>query len=166
VAGFKARARTREYTCDFPGLEPDEGSDPLVVSLRINLDFETIDTIPDPFVTTNGRVFANPTPELAAAIAPFVVAWNAVGTDAETGDEVQLPPPAEAGPDVFRAVDPFVQCWVGMQLRALWNDDARKKGPTSSPTTAAPSPSGATPTPDTSPATGQTPAPNRRRRRG
>jgi hypothetical protein len=40
-------------------------------------------------------------PEVFAQIAPFVYSWNAHAQNADTGEWEQLPPPAEAGPDVF-----------------------------------------------------------------
>lgn len=36
--------------------------------------------------------------------APYVVAWNAIGYD-ESGERKKLPSPAEAGPDIFDALD-------------------------------------------------------------
>lgn len=44
-------------------------------------------------------------------IAPLVRGWNAQGLDAD-GNEVDLPPPAEAGPDAFEAISWTAELWI------------------------------------------------------
>lgn len=50
------------------------------------------------------------------ALAPLVARWNVEGStfDPETGEVAweRLPPPAEAGPDVFRRVDDLTVWWL------------------------------------------------------
>lgn len=44
-------------------------------------------------------------------IAPLIRDWNAVGIDAD-GNEAQIPPPSEAGPDAFLAIEPEAYDWI------------------------------------------------------
>lgn len=44
-------------------------------------------------------------------LAPYVVAWNAIGYD-ESGERTKLPSPAEAGPDIFDAIDDRLVIWT------------------------------------------------------
>jgi hypothetical protein len=47
-----------------------------------------------------------------ALAAPLVRDWNAVGLDAETGEERPIPPPAVGGPDVFLCIFPVQSQWI------------------------------------------------------
>lgn len=46
-----------------------------------------------------------------ALVAPFVLDWNAVGLDGE-GNEVPLPAPAAAGPEIFGALYVQLYQWI------------------------------------------------------
>lgn len=46
-----------------------------------------------------------------ALAAPFIVGWNAVG-ETDAGEEKPLPPPAEAGPDIFACVPVDIFIWM------------------------------------------------------
>lgn len=67
--------------------------------------------------------------DAAAAISPYVTAWNVEGRNADTGEFEALPAPAEAGADVFDAVEPWVIDWLFLMLRTVHvgGDALRKK---------------------------------------
>jgi hypothetical protein len=106
--GYRTKPRTREIVCEFPGLEPDEGCEPLRATVRTNLTFDELDAIPVAVFVEDGTVMYRSTAEMRAAIAPYVLAWNIDADDVETGETVPVIPPAEAGPDVLRTVDPLI----------------------------------------------------------
>jgi hypothetical protein len=100
--------------------------------------------------------------DLHAVVAPFVVGWNvggkqivdvevpavlgADGTEivpARTRKEteyVQLPPPAEAGPDILLAISPEIRDWIVGRLYATVGH--RDTDPKASSPTSGPSPNG------------------------
>lgn len=45
-------------------------------------------------------------------LAPYIYGWNATGIDAKTGEDVDLPPPREAGPAIFDAVTEPMVLWM------------------------------------------------------
>lgn len=53
-------------------------------------------------------------------IAPYVVAWDFEAVNIETGETVAVPPPAEAGPDVFELLPNTVGTEIVMWLRTPW----------------------------------------------
>lgn len=85
--------------------------------------------------------------DLHELMAPYVVGWNVEGTTiedverdavgkvvpartAQTVRMSELPPPAEAGPDVFPKIDLEVKAWILLKLREsiLWREpDPEKK---------------------------------------
>lgn len=141
--GFLPRARTRELVCDFPGLEPAEGSDPLTATVVSSLTFDDLDAIPNPLYVENGRTMYRSTQELRAAIAPHVLAWNCEAVNRETGKTEPVPAPADGGPDAFRAVDTLVVVWLALALKGLWVGADEKKGapPATAPSEDTPPPS-------------------------
>lgn len=52
------------------------------------------------------------------AIAPYVVAWNIEGRNAETGELEALPPPAEDAA-VFDCVEPWVISWLFLTMHNI-----------------------------------------------
>jgi hypothetical protein len=117
--GFVAKMRTRELVCDW--IEPAEGHDLFTVTVRSNLTFDEIDAI----AYGNGAMHI----DLWKSIAPYVLAWNATAINLETGQVEPIPPPVEAGPQVFSAIDPVVVEWLGFRLKRIYQGDAdRPKG--------------------------------------
>lgn len=166
--GYRTKPRTRELVCDFPGLEPDEGCEPLRATVRTNLTFDELEAIPAAVFVDDGAVMYRSTAEVRAAIAPYVLAWNAEAENAD-GETVPVLPPADAGPDVFKAVDPLVTVWLAVRLRTIHLPDpdaAKKDTPPSAPTDD-PLPDGDTSTPSGSAttSTAAVPVTNRRRRK-
>ena len=128
VTGFQIRPRYREVVCDW--FELEDGEEPFTATIRTNLTFDQINAIP----AGDGVTFS----EVWEQIAEYVTKWNLVAED-ETGAMVAVPPPAEAGPDVFRAMDAALNVWLIAQVRtAHLGGPDRKNGST---------PSGATPAP-------------------
>jgi hypothetical protein len=119
--GYRPKKRTRELVCDWDDLAPEEGSPPLTVTVQTNLSFEQLDAIPSAMrPNENGDgviVFA--TDKHRAAIAPYVLEWNAEAVNEKTGEAIALPPPAEAGPDIFRALDWQVAAWLAVRLKTI-----------------------------------------------
>lgn len=107
--GFRSKARTREFVCQWEQLAPDEGKEPFKATIRTNLTFAELDALPE---SSFDLLFS----DAQAAIAPYVVAWNLEGVDAATGEETVLPPPAEAGPEIFEAINSEED----MQLITTW----------------------------------------------
>lgn len=151
--GYLPRRRTRELICAFPGLEPEEGAEPLRATVVSSLTFDQLDAIPNPiFKDDDDRLFYRHTRELREAIAPFVLAWNCLAIDRESGQPVPLPPPAESGPDILRAVAPEVAVWLGHELRLIHVSGRDPKETTPSGTTDVSSPPTATDAPASAPA--------------
>lgn len=76
-------------------------------------------------------------------IAPYVLAWNAIGYDA-SGERGKLPSPAAAGPEIFEAVDDALVSWIVRVVLVgyLVTGKVRRSPRASAPSgaTAAPSP--------------------------
>lgn len=107
VTGFRVKPRYRDVTCTWYELE--EGEEPFTATIRRNLTFEELEAIP--------RGEDLKWSEVWPVIAPYVVAWNHTKPDAETGEVVAVPPPAEAGPEVFRTLDTEMNLWLLGEVR-------------------------------------------------
>lgn len=121
-----ARPRYRWVACEWTA-DPDggEGAEPFRAEIRTNLTWADIDAIK--IFGDESLTFA----ELWGVLAPHVRAWNALGIDPTTGEAVPVPPPAEAGPDAFRAIDAALTVWLATQLRtAHLGGQERGKGST------------------------------------
>jgi hypothetical protein len=125
--------RTKEVVGSW---EVPEGAEPFRATIITSLSFAEIDAIPLGEGSTFGQLFP--------VIAPYVVAWNAMGRNAETGEYEALPPPAEAGPEVLRLVEPMITTFLAIKLRTahLGDETERPKDET---------PSGTTPSGDSAP---------------
>lgn len=114
-----ARPRWRWIECAWTSGADDE--ELFRAEVRSNLTWGEIDQI-----DLSGALTYN---ELWQVIAPHVRAWNALGIDAETGEVAEVPPPATAGPDAFRAIEPALTMWIAQQLRLVHlGGDERGKG--------------------------------------
>lgn len=109
------RKKIYEYREFTKGEEPDA----LRVTIPVNLTFGELDEIP---VRSSYE-------ELFDAIAPYVVAWNVVGINAETGAEEMVPPPAEAGRQVLPLLSRDEVEWIAARIKLghLVDRDAVKK---------------------------------------
>lgn len=103
ITGYVRPHTYREFKyVEYPDLPED--AEPLTVKVRANLSFDEIDAIPFGAGTPYADVFQ--------AIAPHVVAWNVVRVALETGQPEAVPPPAEAGWEVFTVLDHLEANWV------------------------------------------------------
>src|SRR5690606_32172954 len=98
--GYRPRRRTKTFVCDIPELEPEEGFDPIWVEVVTSLDWGAREDIK--------RQPKQRYDERFPLIAPYVVGWNVTAPDAETGEWNPVPPPSEAGADVFHLIDPLL----------------------------------------------------------
>lgn len=99
--------RTKEITGEWS----PEGEEPFRATIITSLSFAEIEAIPFSSETTYDEIF--PT------IAPYVVAWNAMGRNAETGEYEPLPAPADGGPEMLRKVEPRVTVFLASKLRTV-----------------------------------------------
>lgn len=142
---------------------PLEGIEVRLNQLRLGADVEAL-------------VSARYVADIHAVIAPFVVGWNVGGKQiveidvpavlSPEGKEliaarirkesrtVELPPPAEAGPDIFLAITPEVRDWIiGRLYESVGHRDADPKAPKNE---SGPSPDGApAKTPNVTPVSGR-----------
>ena len=105
--GFQIRPRYREVTCDL--FELEDGEVPFTATIRTNLTFAQLEEIP----SGDDATF----PEVWEVIHPYVIAWNLMAEDASTGEIVDVPPPAEAGPDIAKMLEPQISYWLITQVR-------------------------------------------------
>lgn len=138
VTGYRRKPRYRDITCDW--FELEEGEDPLTVTIQTNLTFEEVNAIP----TGKGLKWR----EVWEVIYPYVVGWNLTAPD-DNGEIAPVPPPAEAGPDAFMAMDPQENVWLLGEIRYVHiggpkelvkNMETERKNEST--------PSGSTPAPD------------------
>ncbi len=119
-----ARPRYRWVTCpwtetaDASRQDPDD--EPFRAEIRTNLTWGEIDS----FTFSGDLTFT----DLWRIAAPFVRSWNALGTDAVTGEVVPIPPPSEAGPEAFQAIDADLTLWLAGAIKSahLGGDDRGK----------------------------------------
>lgn len=109
--GFIAQ-RTRVVTTD---QRSADGFDPFQATIVSSLTFAERDQF-----TLNDTITYQ---EIFNRSAPYVLAWNAVGLNAETGEVEPVPPPADAGPDAFRLVDPAIALFLFSKLREVYLGD-------------------------------------------
>jgi len=116
------RPRYVWVTCEWTDGADDPDGEPFRADIRANLPFPDIDAIADPSLTYE---------ELWKAMASHVREWNVLARDAETGDVVPAPPPAEAGWQAFRLIEPDLSLWLQQQLRTihLGGEHRAKKSP-------------------------------------
>jgi hypothetical protein len=126
--------RTKEIVKDHDAHDAPNGSEPFRATIVTSLSFEEIDAI----VLDGSQTFS----QLFRSIAPFVVAWNAFARNSETGEFEPLSPPAEAGPDILRAIEPSVSIWLALQIRTAPLGDPADPKESSESTPSGPMPDG------------------------
>ena len=92
--------RTKKYVCDLEGFEGFE-----ITTKR--LTFADINELPSADTTYE---------EAWKVIYPMIVGWNAQAMT-EAGDWEDVPPPSEAGPEVFMLIEPEVNTWIWANLK-------------------------------------------------
>lgn len=120
LAGYLPAARPRYRWIEYAA-GVDGGGEPLRAEIRTNLTWGEIDSL------NEATIFA----EVWERLAPHVRAWNALGIDAVTGEATPAPPPMEAGPDAFKAIDAEATLWLLAELRTahLGGEERKKDAP-------------------------------------
>ncbi len=107
MSGYRRRPLYGEVVYDI--VEPMEGYEPLKATIQINLSYEQLEAIPFNREATNQEVWE--------AIAPYVTAWTVTRQNLETGEFEPVPPPAEAGWEVLKVLDPLETLWLHRAVR-------------------------------------------------
>jgi hypothetical protein len=134
--------RTKEVVRD---QHTAEGFEPLRATIITSLSFAEIDAIKINQTATYAELFT--------VIAPYIVAWNAMGRVIGTDQFEPLPPPSEAGPEILQKIDPNDSTWLAYKLRTvhMGDDDLKKELTPSGSTPGGPSePDSTSPEPETS----------------
>lgn len=147
IPGFIGKPRVKRLVCDW--LEPEEGAQPFEAMVDVKMSIEAVDEF--------GRLLANEPSfaQLWEVLTPRVRQWNAVALDLATGTYEPVPPPAEAGEDAFRVVDPVITTWLAFALKSAALGGDLGKEPTRS---------GSTPEPVSANGSGSGPRPKTSRR--
>lgn len=108
-----------------------EGQDPLRIKVQ-DLTVRQANDLAFPTTALLGDIYA--------AIAPYVVEWNLRAENLETGEIVDVPPPATLGPDAFELLPTSVATNIYLWLRTPWlmHSVTEKKASTPSTSTADP----------------------------
>jgi len=109
--GFYHDASWIKIECDWDGLKPKPGCAPLWAEIDAGLTFDDAEAIPNIFETPYGQLYRY--------VCPRVRAWNAKARDLNTGHLMDVPPPAEIGPDAFRAIHPRILLWIAYTLKTI-----------------------------------------------
>lgn len=107
MTGYRMKPRYRDVTCEWYELE--DGEDAFSATIRTNLTFGELRDIPSGKDATFEEVWD--------VIAPYVTGWNLVAENIESGQVEAVPPPAEAGPAAFQALDASLNLWLIGQVR-------------------------------------------------
>lgn len=90
-------------------IEREHGRKPLTITVR-DLNIRQTNAIP-----YGPRV---PLTDAFTVIAPYVTAWDLELRDKQSGKTIPVPPPAEAGPEVFELVDTATGAAIVSWLKA------------------------------------------------
>lgn len=88
-------------------MTPEDGSEPFWADVRDDLTFADIDSL-DP---------KKPFAEVWELMSPWVMDWNALGQDKETGEWLHVPPPSVIGPDAFKSQRTQVTLFIAWCIR-------------------------------------------------
>lgn len=115
MTGFIPAQRTKviEMTSDVA-----EGAEPFRATIVTNLTFNEVDAIP-----LSGQWM-----DIFRSIAPYVLEWNAMGRNIETGEYEPLPAPAVAGPDVLQSVTFDVSQFLVLRIKTAHLGDPDEPG--------------------------------------
>lgn len=105
--GFISDIETREAVCET--VTAREGAEPFRVTLQTGLTFRQLQAIPLDGEST--------WKELHDAIWRYVLDWNALWLNPESGEYERLIPPAQAGPGQFEAINNNLVAWLGWELK-------------------------------------------------
>ena len=125
--GFGAAPSTRTVKANpeqFPKLTPAEGLDWFEADIRDDLTI----------LQQRNLMTTGPWEPIFRMMAPWVVRWNASEQNAETGEWQPLPPPAEAGWEVFERVNTHLAAFRVMAFTFGVGTDLPKGLKTSSAT--------------------------------
>lgn len=126
LAGYRAQ-RTKIVTADW---EVEEGVEPFRATIVTSLSFDQIDAIR----MGDGTKYT----DLFAAIAPYVLEWNAEAFNVETKEWEPIDAPAIAGPKVLNAVDPSITVFLALKLRSVHMGDPVERPKDVTPSDATP----------------------------
>ena len=104
---------TRRAVCEWPSLQPSDGSEPLWADLNDDLTTAEWELLPMPNDTTVTLR------QLQELIAPHVTAWNCMAVNTETGEWQDVPPPSEIGADALTYVSKRITTWLFLCLKAM-----------------------------------------------
>lgn len=121
--GYVRRIRTRLVEFYPEGLGEDD--EPIRAVIQANLTFAEINALPSGPDATFLQIMQG--------IAPYVLAWNALGIDSDTGELAPIPPPCEGGEDSLRAVDVDVSVWLLQTLKQVHIGDGGPQRKNSKP---------------------------------
>lgn len=107
IQGYRRAPRYEEI--EYRPDELPEDQEGLKVTIRSNLTFAEVDEIPYGLKVK----FADIWP----VIAPYVIAWNVMGENVETGEWEPVPPPAEAGVSSFDALEDVEALWLILAIK-------------------------------------------------
>jgi hypothetical protein len=115
--GFRPQ-ESRRATADperWPQLQPKGDGEPFWAEIRDDLTINEVERIP----------LAGETPlaDVWAVIAPMVLAWNATGYNPTTNAWEPVPPPAEAGPDAFKAIPKYAAVTLFLAMCLKFHSD-------------------------------------------
>lgn len=107
IIGYRPRPRYRDVT--LTTIPHEDGGQPFSARIRAHLTFGQMEEIPyGPGVAY--RVIED-------AIAPYVVGWNVMAENVESGQLEPVPPPAEAGVDAFKFIGGAEVEWLALELK-------------------------------------------------
>lgn len=107
IQGYRRAPRYEEVEYRPDDLPEDQEG--LKATIRTNLSFAEIDAIPYGLKVRFDEIWP--------VIAQYVTAWNVDGENLETGAWEPVPPPAEAGPEVFSALEQVEALWLTLAIK-------------------------------------------------
>lgn len=113
IPGFAPMDEWAKIECTWDLVSPRSGAEPFWAEISTSLTIREAKNIPEMF---GPNVDVR---KLATYVAPYVRSWNATARNLDTGTYEPLPPPAEAGPDVFFAAPLRLLQWIALMLQAI-----------------------------------------------
>lgn len=121
IQGYRRAPRYEEI--EYRPDELPDGQEGLKFTIRTNLPFSEVDAIPYGMKVRFDEIWP--------VIAQYVIGWNVMAENMETGEWERVPPPAEAGPEAFSALDDVEALWLVLAIKfkhrqQLETDEAKK----------------------------------------